>query len=192
MMTTKFLSFLVGTFVFAVAFCPDGQAQTEAEVFTAKNVVFAELGGNAGRYAVSYGRIFHQKGMLKLSGSAGFSMWHHYSTAVPASRSTYWLPAIPLEISAFLGKSKHHLEIGAGILSLLELSPIVDIDNSRISEEIGLRSIVPVRIGYRYQKPEGGFFLRIGYTPYFTFPGSPDGNIIFHPILAGLSLGKSF
>ena len=39
-------------------------AQEKAEVFTAKNVVYAELLGNAGLYAVNYGRIFYQKERL--------------------------------------------------------------------------------------------------------------------------------
>ncbi|SHN19598.1 hypothetical protein SAMN04488057_11023 [Cyclobacterium lianum] len=57
-----------------LAFVVEGFPQTEAEAFTAKNAVYAELGGNAGRYAANYARIFHQKGKLKLSASAGFSM----------------------------------------------------------------------------------------------------------------------
>lgn len=43
-MVTKFLT-LMGTFAFLIALCFDSMAQTEAEMFTAKSVVFVELGG---------------------------------------------------------------------------------------------------------------------------------------------------
>jgi hypothetical protein len=190
---TLFRSTIPGFFLLAFVLCSEGQAQTEAELFTAKNMVFAEAGGNAVRYAASYGRIFHQKGMLKLSGSAGFSMWYfntserYYNT----SRTTYWLPAFPLEISAFLGRSKHHLEIGTGITPNLAVTARRDPSTSRFRDKVALGANVPIRVGYRYQKPEGGFFFRVGYTPSFWLRGS-EGNIMFDPIWAGISLGMSF
>ncbi len=184
---------VIGTIALALVISFDGCAQTEAELFTAKNTVFVEAGGNAVRYAASYGRIFHQKGMLKLSGSAGFSMWYfntserYYNT----SRSIYWLPALPLEISAFLGKSKHHLEIGTGITPNLAVAARRDPVTSRFRHKVILAANVPIRVGYRYQKPEGGFFFRVAYTPSFWLRGL-EGNIMFDPIWAGISLGKSF
>lgn len=185
-MLSKFKFAILGFFLLLSVLCFDAYAQSEAEIFTAKNTVFVEAGGS-GRYAASYGRIFHQRGKFKLSGSAGFSMWH-YNTR----RSTYWLPVLPLEISALLGKSKHHLELGTGITSFLEATPRMDPVTSEVSDKIVFSTGVPIRIGYRYQKPEGGFFFRVGYTPYFYFPGDSEGNIIFHPIFAGLSIGMSF
>ena len=200
-MATLFKSALIGTFVFTFALCFDGYAQSEAELFTAKNTVFVEGRWNAERYAAGYGRIFHQKGMFKLSGSAGFSMWY-YDTSRPSLRSTHWLPVVPLEVSALLGKSKHHLEIGTGITPYLEPAIRKDPETSRrISDKIVLSAELPIRVGYRYQKPEGGFFFRVGYVPSFYFPGDTGGRVIppvnfamlsSLSIYVRLSLGMSF
>jgi hypothetical protein len=42
------------------------------------------------------------------------------------------------------------------------------------------------RVGYRYQKPNGRFIFRIGFTPLYEL----DGNEL-HPS-GGLSFGSSF
>ncbi|MDP2042510.1 hypothetical protein [Algoriphagus sp.] len=162
-------------------------AQTEPETFTAKNAVYLEVGGSSGRYAVNYSKIFHQKGKLKLNASAGFTMWRD-----KLNSKTTWLPVIPLEVTAFYGKSNHHLEMGFGVTSYLGRTL------ERISGTFELREIlvydafIPLRVGYRYQKPEGGFFFRFGYTPIIDFPPRTGGNWSFNPYHAGISFGKSF
>ncbi len=53
---------------------------------------------------------------------------------------------------------------------------------------------ITMTIGYRYQKPEGGFFFRADYTPMLNFEGSEfaEKPIRFFPFNVGISLGKSF
>ncbi|MBN7816824.1 hypothetical protein [Algoriphagus pacificus] len=165
----------------------ESKAQSKAEIFTAKNIVYLDLGGNAGQYAVTYGRVFHQKGKLKLSASAGFSMWYQGSIS-----NTRWLPAIPVELTAFYGKSKHHLELGAGVTSYLGNSIYFDQETFESVDKVVFGAILPVRIGYRYQKPNGGFFFRVGYTPLINIPIREDKTWNFEPRFAGLSFGKSF
>lgn len=168
-------------------------SQNESETFTARNAIFFEGGGNAGRFAISYGRIFHQKERFKLSGSVGFFMWPDKIDSSPTStNSTSWLPWVPLEISGFWGKSKHHLEIGAGITPYLESIIQLDPNSLEVSEKITFASLIPIRIGYRYQKPEGGIFFRVGYTPFLALYFGETGSSQFYPIFAGISLGKSF
>lgn len=193
-MLSKFKLRLIGTFLLTLTLCFEGYAQSEAQVFTAKNTVFVELGGNTGSYAASYGRIFHQKGMLKLSGSAGFSMWRHNRSYQPynTSKTIYWLPTLPLEISAFWGKSKHHLEIGTGITPYLSVTVRRGPDIFTSSDKVYLGAYLPLRLGYRYQKPEGGFFFRVAYTPFYRFPIYSEGSNNFSPIFAGISVGMSF
>ena len=165
----------------------ESKAQSKAELFTAKNIVYLDLGGNAGQYAFNYGRVFHQKGKLKLSASVGFSMWYQGSIS-----NTRWLPAIPVELTAFYGKSNHHLEIGAGVTSYLGNSIYFDQETFESVDKVVLSAFIPLRVGYRYQKPEGGFFFRVGYTPIIDFPPRTGGNWSFNPYWAGLSFGKSF
>lgn len=181
---------LVLVFAFAISF--GVSAQTEAEKFTTTHSVYFELGGNAGRYAFNYGRLINQKRAFKIIGSVGFSLW---SDPNLIKGTTRWYPAIPLELSALIGKRKHHLEFGLGITSYLLRSTNFSTEFGNFVQSEGpafIRTIVPIRLGYRYQKPEGGFFFRVGYTPNFGIPDRNRENWYFQPIHAGLGLGWSF
>ena len=78
-------------------------------------------------------------------------MWLHRS-----SSKTSWLPAVPLEISAFYGKSNHHLELGMGVNSYLDRSKAFDSETFETIDKEVFFAFIPLRIGYRFQKPEGG------------------------------------
>jgi hypothetical protein len=107
-----------------LAFSTSAFAQNEPQIFEAKNAVYLEFGGASGRYAVNYSRIIHQKGKLKLNASAGFSLWRNtYTIGLRGPEKTTWLPAIPIEFTAFWGKSNHHIELGIGVASYLENIP---------------------------------------------------------------------
>ena len=169
-------------------------AQEEAEVFTAKNSLYVELLGNAGVYSLNYGRIFHQHNRLKISGSAGLSYIRQSSGARSIGISDYWTPMLPIEITAFWGRSRHHLEVGSGItfFSSQRLTYNPDFPPSNFQKDISLEAVLPLRLGYRYQKPEGGFFFRVGYTPLFNLNLSFPDPVRFFPLYGGISLGKSF
>ena len=113
---------------------------------------------------------------------------HPYNT----SKTIYWLPSVPLEFSALFGKSKHHLEIGTGITPHLSVTVKRNPDFLRSSDRLYLNAFIPLRLGYRYQKPEGGCFFRVAYTPVFELPILDGNNFLFNPIFAGISFGKSF
>jgi hypothetical protein len=180
-------SFLL-VLVFALVISYGATAQTETETFTAKNGVYLEVGGSSGRYAINYSKIFHQKGKLKLNASTGFSMWRDQLNGF----NTMWLPVIPLEVSALYGKSNHHLELGLGFTSYLGRTLVFDSDINELGDKVVFGAFIPLRVGYRYQKPEGGFFFRVGYTPIINFPPRTGGNWSFFPYWAGVSFGKSF
>ncbi|WP_373398403.1 hypothetical protein V8V91_01200 [Algoriphagus halophilus] len=166
----------------------ESKSQTEPEKFTAKNAIYLEVGGSSGRYAVNYSKIFHQIGKLSLNASAGFSIWRNQLNDF----KTIWLPVIPLEATALYGKSNHHLEMGLGITSFLDRTLTIDSDTFEFNDKVVFGAYIPLRVGYRYQKPEGGFFFRVGYTPIIDFPPRTGGNWSFNPYHAGLSFGKSF
>ncbi|REG94539.1 hypothetical protein [Algoriphagus antarcticus] len=181
-------SSLLLVLIFAIAISFGARAQTETETFTAKNAVYLEVGGSSGRYAVNYSKIFHQKGKLKLNASAGFSMWRNEKL----DSKTSWLPVIPLEVTALYGKSNHHLEMGFGFTSFLSTSLKLVSETFEFRDKVVFGAFIPLRVGYRYQKPEGGFFFRVGYTPIIDFPPRTGGNWSFNPYWAGVSFGKSF
>lgn len=187
-MTIQQISPYVLVLVFATLLPCDAIAQSDAEPFTAKKAIYLEVGGSSGVYAFNYSTIFHQKGKLKMSASAGFSILIRETS----NSRTFWLPAIPLEVTAFYGKSKHHLEMGFGVLSYLDVVSIFDSESLVFKDKVVFTTAMPLRIGYRYQKPEGGFFFRLGYTPYFSAPLGAREDWAFMPFFAGVSFGKSF
>ena len=181
--------FLCVKFVFSTS----AFAQNETQAFEARNALYLELGGSSGRYALNYIMIIHQKDKLKLNVSAGFGLWHYtYSFGPNGPKETTWLPAIPVEFSAFWGRSNHHLELGIGMISYLESISQLNFDTFEETRKIMYRTAFPLRIGYRYQKPGGGFFFRIGYTPFVNLPILGKENWNFEPRFAGISIGKSF
>ncbi|MFL0684207.1 MAG: hypothetical protein ACJLTB_13450 [Algoriphagus aquaeductus] len=187
-MNLQIKSSLLLVLVFALSISIGARAQNEAENITAKNAVYLEVGGSSGIYAINYSKIFHQKGKLKLNASAGFSMLPNEKI----DSKTIWLPAIPIEVSALYGKSNHHLEMGFGFTSYLDKTTAIDSETFELSDEVVFGAVIPVRIGYRYQKPEGGFFFRVGYTPLFNVPVRAGKSWSFNPYHAGISFGKSF
>lgn len=167
--------------------------ETISKIFAAKNSVHAEFAGNSGGYALNYGRIIYQKNGMKLAVSAGFSMF--YRRLDERISSDYWVPVFPAEITAFWGKSKHHLELGAGFYTLRNRTYIFDEDfPNNIREQIHWDKFIVGRVGYRYQKPVGGFFFRAGYTPMVEFNNSDTvyNGVSFIPFGVGISLGMSF
>lgn len=184
----KYPFFFVLFLIFAISF--RGTAQTEAVNFTAKQAVYLEVGGNAGQYAFNYGRLIFLKRAFKVIGSVGFSLW-----AEPIEGPTIWNPAIPLEVSTLFGAKKHHLEIGLGITPFLQAGVNSSWESGNLVQSKGANhvgAILPIRVGYRYQKPEGGFFFRVGYTPFFAMPTKTREDWAFQPVFAGLGLGVSF
>ncbi|SDD84877.1 hypothetical protein SAMN04488104_10792 [Algoriphagus faecimaris] len=108
---SSFIFFLVLAFAISLG----ATAQTEPGTLTAKKAVYFEFGGSSGRYAVNYSKIFHQKGKLKLSASAGFSMWRHEKLD---SRTT-WLPTVPFGDDSLLRKVKSSPGNGNWVYPLL-------------------------------------------------------------------------
>ena len=185
-------SFLIRAFILTLALglviSFNTSAQTETETFTAKNSIYLEVGGSSGRYAINYSKIFYQKGKLKLNASAGFSMWRNQLNDF----KTIWLPIVPLEVSALYGKSNHHLELGFGFTSYLGRTLNINSETFEFSDKVVFGAFIPLRVGYRYQKPEGGFFFRVGYTPIIDVPVRAGKSWSIDPNWAGVSFGKSF
>jgi len=104
--------------------------------------VYGELGGINYFYSVNYDYIFFLSEQLKLAVGVALSAWLLKSS--DASES-------PLKISPianFLyGKKSHHLEAGIGLARYKYPS---------------------FRLGYRYQRPQGGFMLRAGCNPIIS------------------------
>ncbi|WP_224999287.1 hypothetical protein [Cesiribacter sp. SM1] len=161
-------------------------AQKEAAPITANRALYLELGGNGIYYSVNYEQIFFQKGSFRAAARIGVS-------AAPrrVAAKNYFSASIPLEVTAFWGRKNHFAELGVGYTPWLLPDTRFNLSRAELEyESYKVTSIVPFRIGYRYQKSEGGFFFRIAYMPTLDF--TADRNSALVPLFGGISIGKSF
>jgi hypothetical protein len=122
-----------------------------------KNTVYVELLGNAGIYSINYDRIILEEKRLKISGSIGISY-------IPPSIRYNHTFIYPAEINFLYGR-KNYLELSIGYSLLLNLY------KEDIFMVYDIYSYPVLRIGYRFQKPNGGFFFRTGFLLYLVKNG---------------------
>lgn len=106
---------------------------------------------------------------------------------------------IPFEMGIFLGEGNNHLELGLGVNTQLWRERYVS--SSRFSRRYREPDYevfnFMYRVGYRYQKPEGGFVFRAGFTPVFGWSDSDahreePSTVFTHFPWLGVSFGYAF
>lgn len=135
-----------------------------------RNSVYFELFGNAGYlYNIGFDRIISLNEKSKIAFGAGIQ----YLPAFDLSADDIF--SISPQFS-FLYGVKHHFEAGTGVA--------IDF--------LSGDKAIPFRVGYRFQKPEGGLFLKAGIIPLFTnsFPVLGEGWTLVP--WGGVSAGISF
>ncbi|MHA7130252.1 hypothetical protein [Algoriphagus namhaensis] len=166
------------------------KAENSTQIVKAKHAIFGELGGTSTGYAINYSYIFYQKRKLKFAAGVGFSLRHQEQDVRIASG--FLIPSFSTEITALWGKSKGHLELGTGFVAYRSKQFIFYEDfPGNIRERVYWGKTIAPRIGYRYQKPDGGLFFRAAYTPWVRFKNlEGDGERVnFLAFGIGLSLG---
>ena len=136
------------------------------------NSLYLEFFGSGYLYSVNYDRLFTENIGARIGFMYFAADWVLFFNDVE-------LLLIPTTLNFLVGTGKHKFEFGAG--------PVF------ISGSLGFFGSDPVSgsgvgwtgtIGYRYQKSEGGFMWRIGFTPFLAGGEFlPSG---------GISLGFSF
>ena len=145
-----------------------------------KNSIFLEIAGNGVLYSVNYDRLFNLSDKFKLSARIGV----HYTNKFPLQ--FYRTVCIPIELSGLycFYKNKHFVELGTG-LSYLN-------SNDRVTQHAENIIIFAMRLGYRFQKPEGGLFVKVGFVPLYDWiVKNPDLAVPHHSWLfsGGLGIG---
>ena len=143
------LSFIVGSFIFNTTF---GQQLKDTSNIS-KNTIYFEVLGNGGVYSFNYDRIFFSKKLFKISGRVGASY-------IPPFVGYSHVFTYPVEINFLYGK-KNYLEVGIGYTSVFNLY------KENIFKVYDIYAYPVLRISYRFQKPNGGFFFRTGLILYF-------------------------
>ena len=148
-------------FVFLIAVVISARtavAQT-AEPAT-RHVVYGEILGNALLFSANYERRFTEK----TSGRIGVSILPFEDD----EGDTETVVLVPLMVNRISHpRANHHFEAGVGVVvaggETVDLSDYGD-DDDTFSTAVGTATI-----GYRYQRPDGGFVFRVGITPLFDF-----------------------
>jgi len=159
-----------------------------------KNTVYAEFAGTSGSISsVNYDRILLQKEGLMFNLTLGIGYFPSINN---------WNPIIglPVTFNASFGKAKHHFELGTGLTynSGLEQSSLlyyqsINTNNSNTNVKSMEALFWTFRIGYKLQKPNGGLFLRGGFTPLINIKTFSDfkGESNFIPAF-GAGIGYTF
>lgn len=151
--------FITITILFFTKFC---FAQNPDTLVYKKNALFLELVGNAGQYSINYEGILKggQKGFFTLR--IGFSYTGEY--------------IFPILLNHVSGHHNNHLEMGAGV----RFSP---------TYTLGDGGIITANVIYRFQKPNGKFLFRAGWTPIFYKLTDQAGLLNYW---CGMSIGYLF
>lgn len=148
----------------------------------AKNSIFFELGGNGGLYSVNYDRLIFSKKNFKISGRIGGSIMPY-----EIKNPRLYVFSYPIEINFFYGK-KSNIEIGIGC------TPVFLQYSLDILKTYYIYANPIIRLGYRYQKPNGGYYFRAGmliYSVVYSFPGY-YADWYTDRLWLGLSFGYTF
>ena len=155
-------------------------AQNDPEPFK-RNTLFIELGGNSPFYSLNYDRIIVNKINWKLAARIGAMYLYDNRSYLESIRNKNY--SIPLELSFLKGKNNHNLEIGIGATAFFKEYVETTRDNFLSLASFG-------RIGYRYQKNNGGIFFKVGFTPIIQFKKNMDSiNPKYVYPWAGLAIG---
>ncbi len=159
-----------------VVFVYNGYGQTES--FSARNTVYADFASKGAFYSVNYDRIFSSGKKINISFRAGFSI---LNDAI----------AFPLGIQFFTGQEASHIELS------LTIEPYIENYKELLNGSSGsdTKAYIMPGVGYRYQKPEGGFFAKVVAGPiiYLDPPSNDFWNmdpVVYTGVTAGL--GFSF
>lgn len=199
-------------FALFITFSIPGVAQFYTnEVFNRK-AVYAEVFGTGIGATINYEYLYKDHGLKQgIRGGAGYF-------ADLFDKNNPKIISGNIEYVSFIGPGKHQFEAGLGLAfqhkyytrTLQEkVTTIVNSDTlfSYIDHNYKFTrtgpAIVP-RIGYRYQAPDGGFVLRLAYTPLLYFLNSEkeyyDGTLYKKTAISfqtklmwgGVSVGVSF
>lgn len=146
-----------------IAFVFDSNPEVNSETVYCKNAVFFELLGPGVFYSVNYDRRISDHMSLR----GGFTTWSLHGillTMLGIERLS--MTAIPVMVNYITGPMKSsHFEIGAGLMPSFVSGKAFFTEEAASSATLllGIASI-----GYRYQRPDGGFFFRAAVTPLFS------------------------
>jgi hypothetical protein len=133
---------------------------------TANNAIYVEGLGPGLLYSINYDRAFSNVA-LRL----GFEYLSVSATNTDGSNTSTTLVGVPITVSYLgIGSRKHIFEVGAGATVLYVGGAMDTLGNKTTSSTVLAFGVAT--FGYRYQPPDGGFFLRAGISPLISSEGA--------------------
>ncbi|MGL5914334.1 MAG: hypothetical protein ACRCZB_09235 [Bacteroidales bacterium] len=132
-------------------------------------------------HSVNYERQLYNYSFMNFYVNTGFGGVFFFKPVYPTnySRFTYLISsyAIPVSGVVLMGKKNHHFELNLGCYILFHTTAkLLTANGDRFSPDHN-KYVMPIfNAGYRYQRPQGGFFMRaftgvsgIGYGLGYAF-----------------------
>ncbi len=156
-MSRKTRLFLFSMLCFVMLCCMNiqvqGQPRKFARPFESRNTIYLGIDAYGAYPSINYDRIFFDRGRVKYSFGLGFALWQ-----TPKYGEVDWATHVPVQLNAIFGSKNHHPEIGIGFTyRYMNTTP----------ESKYEKHLFPLRVGYRYQKPDGGLFLRADFLAVY-------------------------
>ena len=170
----------------------DTKTYTETLDF-APNSVFVEVGGNGTQYSVNYDKIWVAVNKIKLSTQIGIGM----SSAIMQGDCD---PIIPVKLNLLVGQNRHFFETGIGAMAAFGFEETTASTSSESANGTHIWQVqvpreyasvyVSAHVGYRFQSPDGGLFLKTSLSPTMAaYTKTTKAN----PTLAGsIGIGYTF
>jgi len=169
------------------------------------DIVYTEFGGNSFLWSINYERILVSQKRFQFSARIGFGVtpFNGSISANVGSGTTYqsiypgYFLSIPIEGLFSFGKRNGKFELGLGYTHLFHSGsrPLLDNNNNPYIASISSHNpSVGLSINYRYEKPNGGFFLKAGVTGMLWMtPGNEQYPTVVYPFpVPKLCIGYKF
>lgn len=187
LMARKIILTFLGLIGFWVS-CLSQKTTDSTEI--AKHTVLIEIFGSSGSsLSIQYDRILKQTyhSFYNLNCGVGYFP--------PPEKDANPNYGVAISLNRTSGIMKNHLEIGVGLTYSKGI--IQERDTPYVSKNTfqSLEAIYStIRIGYKYQKPTGGLFFRVGFTPMIMIYRLSDRKISGENFIpsAGIGLGYTF
>ena len=167
-------------FLCYLSFGQQSEKNTVSEKFSYKNSIEFELFGHGSLYSIDYERLIVNKKKIKTLGQIGFAYYPESTGVIPL-----W---IPISINQLISFNSNHLEFGIGQIIINDEMPDGKDDYKLFGS---------LKIGYRYQKPNGRILIKAAFTPVIEYWDRIEKNIFgdrsveFIP-WGGITVGYNF
>lgn len=132
----------------------------QPEKFANKNSIEFEIFGHGSFYSINYERLIINSNRLKTLGQIGFAFYPKSLDIMPI-----W---IPVSINQLISFKSNHIEFGVGQILFSDQS---------LSGTVEYKLFGSVKIGYRYQNPNGKFLFKAAFTPVIDYWDATDKDV---------------